>query len=155
MPRRCSRDSVNAEIGIVPGFLAEPARALLQHRRRIGSVNTGTQDPFSDLVLVVQRLQFLYPHSRPRWPACFHSANSVVRSSSKMASQSPAASTTPTAQPAQQQPTQPITATNDGKRKAETNGGTQTRAKRNRYISLAWYGSPCFLLGQSDFDRGS
>ena len=32
------------------------------------------------------------------------------------------------------------TPTSDAKRKAEpTNGGTQTRAKRNRYISIAWY----------------
>lgn len=35
----------------------------------------------------------------------------------------------------------PATSTNaggDAKRKAEPNGGTHTRAKRNRYISLAW-----------------
>ncbi|KAL1957131.1 hypothetical protein VTO42DRAFT_6274 [Malbranchea cinnamomea] len=40
---------------------------------------------------------------------------------------------------AQQQAQQPAasSAANDTKRKAEPNGGTQTRAKRNRYISLA------------------
>ncbi|EGD98695.1 hypothetical protein TESG_05972 [Trichophyton tonsurans CBS 112818] len=47
-----------------------------------------------------------------------------------MSSKSPADGQTPTAT---------AMTTDDGKRKAEPATGTQTRAKRNRYISLAWY----------------
>lgn len=59
MPERCSHDPANAEIGIVPGFLAEPQRALLQHQKPIGSVSTGTQEPFVDVVVLAVCRQFL------------------------------------------------------------------------------------------------
>lgn len=54
-----------------------------------------------------------------------------------MASESPQIETTPPRTDLGDQATSPVA--DSAKRKAEQGNGTQTRAKRNRYISIAWY----------------
>lgn len=54
-----------------------------------------------------------------------------------MASESPQLERTPPPTGPSDQPGTPSTDT--AKRKAEQSNGTNTRAKRNRYISIAWY----------------
>jgi hypothetical protein len=54
-----------------------------------------------------------------------------------MASESPQIQTTPPQSGAGDQ--EAFSASDTAKRKAEQSNGTHTRAKRNRYISIAWY----------------
>lgn len=54
-----------------------------------------------------------------------------------MASESPQIEKTPPQSGPGDQPATPTAET--AKRKAEQTNGTQTRTKRNRYISIAWY----------------
>lgn len=54
-----------------------------------------------------------------------------------MASESPQLEGTPPTTGPGDQATTP--GTDSAKRKAEQSNGTNTRAKRNRYISIAWY----------------
>lgn len=59
MPERSSHDPVNAEIGIVPGFFGRTAASAPATPERIGSVSTGTQEPFADVVRPAVNRQFV------------------------------------------------------------------------------------------------
>lgn len=47
----------------------------------------------------------------------------------------------------QQSPEESDNANGGLKRKADDGGSTQQRARRNRYVSIAWYGAASSLLG--------
>lgn len=91
--------------------------------------------------------EFLRTHHGDSSAEQQHSHPAASTNADKMASESPTVDdSSMTPQPAANG--QAAAPTNGAKRSAEPSSGTHTRSKRNRYISIAWYGqfSSCCLI---------